>query len=153
MKSSHNVTAAVEVYYCLLYWLLVYILIVTMLQVDSHTAGMTQTHRDKQLSDGVVCKHLLVCEGDFERTVLLGPLLWPVLLTLFLSTLHSVGYHGNHMDLFLPHHPPEVSDSLWERACGKSRTPRAKELRCTSYVAYLEWQCTFCLVSNPECQI
>ena len=95
---------------------------VTMLQVDSHTAGMTQTHRDKQLSDGVVCEHLLVCEGDFERTVLLGPLLWPVLLTLLLSSLHSIGYHGNHMELFLPNHPPEISDSVRERACEQFRT-------------------------------
>ena len=73
-----------------------------------------QTHRDKQLPDGVVCKHLLVCEHDFERTILLRPLLWPVLLTLLLSPLHNIGYHGNHMDPFLPHQPPKVSDSVWE---------------------------------------
>ena len=103
-----------------------------------------KTYSDKQLPDGVVCKHLLVCEGDFERTVLLGPLLWPVLLTLLLSSLHSIGYHGNHMNLLLPHHPPEVSDSLWERACGKFRTS-TEEVRCKSYVAHLEWLCTSCL--------
>ena len=73
-----------------------------------------QTHRDKQLPDGVVCKHLLVCEHDFERTILLRPLLWPVLLTLLLSPLHNIGYHGNHMDPFLPHQPPKVSDSVWK---------------------------------------
>ena len=139
VKSNHQTLIAINTHYTT--------------AVKSLCYTTTQTHRDKQLSDSVVCEHLLVCEGDFERTVLLGPLLWPVMFTLLLSTLHSVGYHGNHMDLFLPHHTPEVSDSLWERACGKFRTPRAKELRCTSYVAYLEWQCTFCLVSNPECQI
>ena len=72
------------------------------------------THSDKKLPDGVVCKHMLVCEGDFERTILLGPLVWPVLLTLMLSPLHNIGYHGNHMYLFLPHQPPEVSNSVWE---------------------------------------
>ena len=123
-----------------------------MLQVDSHTAGMTQTHRDKQLSDGVVCKHLLVYEGNFERTVLLGPLLWPVVFTLLLSSFHSVGYHGNHMDLFLPHHPPKVSDSLRERTCGKFRIS-TEELRYKFYVAHLEWQYTSCLENSPECQI
>ena len=76
-----------------------------------------KTHRDKKLPDGVVCKHLLVCEGDFEQTILFGPLIWPVLLTLMLSPLHSIGYHGNQMDLFLPHQPPEVSNSAWEGAC------------------------------------
>ena len=73
-----------------------------------------QTHRDKQLPDGVVRKHLLVCEGDFEWTTLFCPLIWPVVLTLLLSPLHNIGYHGNHMDLLLPHKPPEVSNSVWE---------------------------------------
>ena len=73
-----------------------------------------QTYSDKQLPNGVVCKHLLVCEGDFEWTIPLGPLVWPVLLTLLLSLPHSIGYHGNHMDPFLPHQPPEVSNSVWE---------------------------------------
>ena len=76
-----------------------------------------QTYSDKQLPNGVVCKHLLVCESDFERTILLGPLVWPVLLTFLLSPLHSIGYHGNNVDLFLPHQPPEVSNSVWEGAC------------------------------------
>ena len=88
-----------------------------------------KTHRDKQLSDGVVCEHLLVCEGDFEWTILLGPLLWPVLLTLLLSPLHSIGYHGNYIDLFLPHHPPEVSDSLWERAYRKCESSEIQKLK------------------------
>ena len=73
-----------------------------------------QTHRDRKLPDGVVRKHLLVCKGDFEWTILLGPLIWPVLLTLPLSPLHSIGYHGNNVDLFLPYQPPEVSHSVWE---------------------------------------
>ena len=73
-----------------------------------------QTHRDKQLPDGVVCKHLMVCEGDLEWTILLGPLIWPVLLTLLLSPLQNIGYHGNYMDLFLPHQPPEVINSVWK---------------------------------------
>ena len=73
-----------------------------------------QTHSDKELPDGVVCKHLLFCEGDFEWTILLGPLIWPVLLTLLLCPLHYIGYHGNHMDPFLPHQPPKVSNSVWE---------------------------------------
>ena len=72
-----------------------------------------KTHSDKKLSDGVVSKDMLVCEGDFERTKFFGSLVWPVLLTLMLSPLHSIGYHGNHMDLFLPHQPPEVSNSVW----------------------------------------
>ena len=76
-----------------------------------------KTYSDKKLSDGVVSKDMLVCEGDFEWTILFGPLVWPVLLTLLLSPLHSIGYHGNHMDLFLPHQPPEVSNSVWEGTC------------------------------------
>ena len=62
----------------------------------------------------MVCKHLLVCEGDFEWTILFGPLVWPVWLTLMLSPLHSIGYHGNNVDLFLPYQPPEVNNSVWE---------------------------------------
>ena len=73
-----------------------------------------KTHSDKQLPDGIVCKDLLICEGDFKWAVLLSPLIWPVLLTLLLSPLHCISYHGNHMDLFLPHQPPEVSNSVWE---------------------------------------
>ena len=72
------------------------------------------THSDKKLPDGVVRKDQPVCEGDFEWTILFGPVIWPVLLTLMLSPLHSIGYHGNHMYLFLPHQPPEVSNSVWE---------------------------------------
>ena len=73
-----------------------------------------KTYSDKKLPDGVVCKDMLVCESDFEQTILIGPLVWPVLLTLMLSPLHSIGYHGNHRDLFLPHQPPEVSNSVRE---------------------------------------
>ena len=118
MKNNHQILTATNTHYT------------TVVMLISVTVLYNRTHRDKQLSDGVVCKHLLVCESDFERTILLGPLLWPVMLTLLLSPLHSVGYHGNHMDLFLPHHPPEVSDSLREGAYGKFRNSRAKELRC-----------------------
>ena len=75
-----------------------------------------QTHRDKQLPDGIVCKDLLVCEGDFEWTILLCTFIWPVLLTLLLPPLHSIGYHGNNVDPLLPHQPPEVSNSVWEGA-------------------------------------
>ena len=60
---------------------------------------------------------MLVCEGDFEWAVLLGPLAGPVLLTLLLSPFHNTSYHGNYMDLLLPHQPPEVSDSVWEGTC------------------------------------
>ena len=73
-----------------------------------------QTHRDRKLPDGVVRKHLLVGKGDFEWTILLCPLVWPVLLTLLLFPLHSIGHHGNNVDLFLPYQPPEVSNSVWE---------------------------------------
>ena len=76
-----------------------------------------RTHSDKQLSNDVVCKHLLVCEGDFEGTILLGTLAGPVLLTLLLAPLHNIGYHGNYTDPLLPHQPPEVSDGVWEGAC------------------------------------
>ena len=74
-----------------------------------------QTYSDKKLPDGVVCKHMLVCKGDFEWTILFGPLIWPVLLTLLLSSFHSIGYHGNNVDPFLPYKPPEVNNSVWER--------------------------------------
>ena len=80
------------------------------------TATPDQTHRDKQLPDSIVCKHLLICEHDFEWTILLGPLIWPVPLTFLLSLLHNIGYHGNHMDPFLPHQPPKVINSVWEGA-------------------------------------
>ena len=72
-----------------------------------------KTYSDKKLPDGVVCKHLLVREHDFEWTILFGPLIWPVLLTLLLPFLHGIGYHGNNVDSFLPHKPPEVSNSVW----------------------------------------
>ena len=142
MKTNHQILITTNTHYT------------TAVMLVLITVLYHKTHGDKHLSDGVVCEHLLVCEGDFERTVLLGPMLWPVLLTLLLSTLHSVGYHGNHIDLFLPHHPPEVSDSLWERACGKCESSELQlKLNYKSYETYLEWQCTFCLESNPEHQI
>jgi len=75
------------------------------------------THSSKQLSDGVVCKHLLVCEGDLEGTVLLGPLAGPVLLALLLVPLPNIGYHGNYRNPLLPHQPPEVSNGVREGAC------------------------------------
>ena len=111
MKNNHQILIATNTHYT------------TVVMLISVTVLYHKTHRDKQLSDGVVGKHLLVCESDFERTVLLGPLLWPVMLTLVLSPFHSIGYHGNHTDSFLPHHPPEVSDSVWEgtyRKCESS---------------------------------
>ena len=58
------------------------------------------------------CMDLQVCEGDIEWTILFGPFLWLILLTLLLSPLHSTGYHGNHMNSFLP-----VSNSVWEGTC------------------------------------
>jgi len=82
-----------------------------------HKIGQVdRTHSDKQLSDGVVCKHLLVCKGYLEGTVLLGPLAGPVLLTLLLAPLQNIGYHGNYGNSLLPHQPPEVSDSFWKGA-------------------------------------
>ena len=78
---------------------------------------MDRTHSDKQLSDGVVCKHLLVCKGYLEGTVLLGPLAGPVLLTLLLAPLQNIGYHGNYRNSLLPQQPPEVSDGVREGAC------------------------------------
>jgi len=65
---------------------------------------------------GVVCKHLLVCEGDLEGTVLLGPLAGPILLTLLLPPLQNIGYHGNYRNPLLLYQPPHVSDGVWEGA-------------------------------------
>ena len=121
------------------------------------TTTPSQTHSDKQLSDGVVCKHLLVCERDLEGTILLGPLAGPVLLTLLLSSLFNVGHHGNYKDPLLPHQPPEVSDGVWEGVCESFEivvgciNPSIAICTTEGYYSHLGWLCTSCVENSPVC--
>ena len=69
-----------------------------------------------QCSDNVVSKHLLVSKCDSEWPILLGLLVWPVLLTLPLTSLHNIGEHHNDLHLLLPHKPPDICESIWQWA-------------------------------------
>ena len=120
--------------------------------------SVPQTHRDQQLPYSVVCQHLLVCEGNFEWTILFGPLIWPVLFTLLLSPLHSICYHGNHTNLFLPHQPPEVINSVWEGTCKiqnfswKPCTLTEMQVACSSpWVAMYFLSCEYPWMLNIRC--
>ena len=61
------------------------------------------THSDLHCPDAVVSKHLMFSQGNLERTEILGPRVWPVLLTLALVTFLQVGYHDNDRGLLLPY--------------------------------------------------
>ena len=69
-------------------------------------------------SDGVVCKHLLVSDGDLKRTIAFAVCVWPVLEAFYHSSLHKIGQHHNGGTLFLPDQPPEINDSVWEGGWG-----------------------------------
>ena len=70
------------------------------------------THRDRESSDGVVCKDLLVSYGHLERPKLLLSTLWPILLTLDAVALLHIGYHDNRRGMLLPNQTPEIYNSL-----------------------------------------
>ena len=76
------------------------------------TSLSTSTHRDFQCPDSVVCKDLLLSEGDLEGSKGGAPTLWPVLLTLLLIALLEVGHHDDNGGPFLPHQPPEVDQHV-----------------------------------------
>ena len=102
----------------------------------------------------MVCKCLLLSDGDLEGTVLLGPLAGPVLLTLLLSPLYNTSYHGNYMDPLLPHQPPEVSDSVWEGTCkGLCQCMQLRSDPMIDYLTDLGQQCTSCAENSPVCQM
>ena len=71
------------------------------------------THHQLKLPDGVVCKGVLFHNGNIEWAIVLAtPTFRPVLLTFLGPAFLNVGYHDNSPDLLLPHHLPEVSDSV-----------------------------------------
>ena len=72
-------------------------------------------------SDQIVCKYLLVSDGDLKGTIALAVWVRPVLQTFYVTSLHKIGQHHNGGTLFLPDQPPEINDSVLEGGWGVGR--------------------------------
>ena len=75
------------------------------------------TYFNPKFSNSEVSKHLLVNQGDVERSKIFGVTVGPVLLTLDFLILLDVGYHDDSVYLFLPYHPPVISQCRTEWTC------------------------------------
>ena len=65
-----------------------------------------------QSPDGVVCKDLLLSEGDLEGSKSSATRVWPVLFTLLLVALLQIGHHDDGGGSLLPHQPPEINQNM-----------------------------------------
>ena len=73
-------------------------------------------YHNHKFSDCVVCQNLLVSNDDMKWSVALVARLWPVLFTLVSTSLLTVGEHDYCRGSLLPHHPPEVNQSVGKGA-------------------------------------
>ena len=70
------------------------------------------TYSELQCPGGVVREDLLFCDGDFEGSKVFGARVWPVLLTLLLVTLLTVGHHDDGRWSLLPYQSPEINKHM-----------------------------------------